>query len=125
MKDLDEEGTIISSITVNDNDAADNKDDDDDDDVSDEPPVIKRKRRKYGCIKNTVKRKGKRQGTYAYKRVPTPDRKRNNGNNNNNNNNNNSRVITDVDKDNQPCEGLHLIGGRFVSCIYSLGQPKK
>jgi hypothetical protein len=65
-------------------DAADDVDDADiDDDIVSvvdsvpEPPVIKRKRRKYGCIKNTVKRKGKMQGSNTYQRVLTPDRKRN------------------------------------------------
>jgi hypothetical protein len=123
MKSLDEEGSIISSITVrftadtmhhaddsstiaDDNDAADNNDD-----VSE--PTAKRKRRRKKGQKIGPIRKGRRQGgTYTYKRVPTPDRKRNKTAV--------ARVITEVDDtDNQKCggQGLHLIGGRFVSCI--------
>jgi hypothetical protein len=116
MKNLDEEGTIISSIMhdaddsstiADDNDAADHKDDA----SSDEPTAKRKRRKKYGQKKIGPIRKGKRQGTYTtYKRVPTPDRKRNKTAIA-------TRVITDVDTDNQQCEGLHLIGGRFVSCI--------
>jgi hypothetical protein len=55
-----------------------------------EPPVIKRKRRTYGSIKNTVKQKGKMQGTQIYQRVLTPDRKRKKKR---------ARIIPDVDND--------------------------
>jgi hypothetical protein len=116
MKNLDEEGTIISSIMhhaddcstiADDNDAADNKDDV----SSDEPTAKSKRRKKYGQKKIGPIRKGRRQGTNTYKRVPTPDRKRNKTAVA-------TRVIPNVDDtDNQPCEGLHLIGGRFVSCI--------
>jgi hypothetical protein len=83
MKNLDEKGSIISSIMhhngddsstiVDDNDATGNKDD-----VSSDEPTAKRKRRKkYGQKKIGPIRKGRRQGTNTYKRVPTPERKRN------------------------------------------------